>query len=75
VAGDAVVAARLVGWFDGQMARLGASTDADDIALEEGLRARLGSERLSAELVAGAALTREDAIDLALERSGSATAG
>ena len=75
VAGDVVIAARLVGWVNEQIARLGASADPDDIALEESLRDRLGPERLSSELAAGAALTREEAIDLALERSGSAKVG
>jgi predicted ATPase len=75
VAGDVVIAAQLVGWLNGQMARLGMSADQGDIALEEGLRDRLGPERLSSELVAGAALKREDAIDLALGRSDSTTTG
>ena len=75
VAGDVVIAARLVGWVNEQIARLGASADVDDIALEESLRDRLGAERLSSELAPGAALTREDAIDLAARRIGSATAG
>ena len=39
------------------------------------LEAALGPERLASELAAGAALSLEDAIDLALERSGSATPG
>ncbi len=68
-AGDVVIAARLVGWVNEQFARLGASADRDDIALEESLRDRLGYERLSSELAAGAALTREDAIDLAVRVS------
>jgi predicted ATPase len=65
VAGDVVIAARLIGWVNEQIARLGGA-DPDDIALEESLRDRLGPERLSSELAAGAALTREDAIDLAV---------
>jgi tetratricopeptide (TPR) repeat protein len=73
VVGDVVIAARLVGWVNEQIARLGASADTDDIALEESLRGRLGPERLSSELAAGAALTREDAIDLAVRGSDPAT--
>jgi hypothetical protein len=75
VAGDVVVAARLVGWVNEQFARLGASADTDDIALEESLRDRLGRERLSSELTVGAALTREDAIDLAVRTSDPAAPG
>ena len=74
-AGDVVIAARLVGWVNGQMARLGMSADPDAIAFEAGLRDTLAPERLSSELAAGAALTREDAIDLALRRSGPAVDG
>ena len=74
-AGDRVTAARPVGWINERQARLGAPSDEDDIALEEGLRDRLGPERLASELAAGAVLAREDAIDLALGRSDSATPG
>jgi tetratricopeptide (TPR) repeat protein len=74
-AGDVVIAARLVGWVNGQMARLGMSADPDATAFEAGLRDTLAPERLSSELAAGAALTREDAIDLALRRSGPAVDG
>ena len=75
VAGDGVVAARLVGWVNEQIARLGASGGADDVVLEESLQDRLGPERFSAELAAGAALTREEAIDLAVRPSDSETPG
>ena len=75
VAGDVVSAAQLVGWVNGQMVRLGAAADPDVIALEEGLRDRLGPERFTSELAVGAALTREDAIDLAVRKSDPATTG
>jgi predicted ATPase len=75
VAGDDVVAARLVGWVNEQIARLGASGGADDVVLEESLQDRLGPERFSAELAAGAGLTREEAIDLAVRPSDSETLG
>ena len=74
-AGDALTAARLLGWVNERRSHLGAPTDADDIAVEDSLRDRLGPERLASELAAGAALAREEAIDLALERSDSATPG
>lgn len=73
--GDVVIAARLVGWVNEQIARLGASFGPDDIALDQGLRDELGPERLSSELAAGAALSREDAIDLALRPSDLAMPG
>jgi predicted ATPase len=75
VAGDDVVAARLVGWVNEQIARLGATGGADDVVLEESLQDRLGPERFSAELAAGAGLTREEAIDLAVRPSDSETLG
>ena len=74
-AGDAVTAARLLGWMTERKARLGAPSDADDARLEESVRDRLGSDRLASELAAGAALAREDAIDLALGRSDSTPLG
>ena len=59
--------------------RLGAANDDAIDALERQtlarLEAALGPERLASELAAGAALSLEDAIDLALERSDSATPG
>jgi predicted ATPase len=75
VAGDDVVAARLVGWVNEQIARLGATGGADDVVLEESLQDRLGPKRFSAELAAGAGLTREEAIDLAVRPSDSETLG
>src|SRR5262249_48109330 len=65
-AGDAVTAAQLCGWIEKQRARLGAPRTAYEVGLEEMLRDRLGPERLESEHAAGAALAREDAIDLAL---------
>ena len=64
-----------MGWVNEQAARLGAAFGPEDIVVEEGLRDRLGPERLLPELAAGAALTREDAIGLAFGRSDSATPG
>jgi hypothetical protein len=52
-------------------ARLDAPEDVEDIELEERLRDTLGAERFALELAAGAALTREAAIELALEPSRS----
>jgi predicted ATPase len=75
VAGENVVAARLVGWVNEQIARLGATGGADDVVLEESLQDRLGPKRFSAELAAGAGLTREEAIDLAVRPSDSETLG
>ena len=69
------VGSGLLGWVNERRSHLGAPTDADDIAVEDSLRDRLGPERLASELAAGAALAREEAIDLALERSDSATPG
>jgi predicted ATPase len=71
-AGDVVTAARLLGWVNESRARLGAPHDAEDIEFEESLRDTMGPDRFAAELAAGAVLTREDAIDLALGRSDSA---
>jgi predicted ATPase len=70
-AGNAVTAARLLGWVKEQESRLGAPGEAGSIELEESLRDGLGPERLALELAAGAVLARADAIDLALGRSGS----
>ena len=64
-AGDAIVAARLWGWIDERWARLGAPKDAEDLRLEERLRDMLGPDRFAAELAAGAALARDDALALA----------
>ena len=68
-AGDTVTAARLLGWITEGRARLGVSGDEYDLALEETVREALGQERFTSELVAGAALGREGAIDLALGRA------
>ena len=69
-AGDAIAAARLWGWIDAQASRLGATED-DELELElESLRDALGPERLTSELATGAAMSREEAIDLALGRGG-----
>ena len=65
-AGDADTAARLLGWVDDRLSRLGAPRDAVDLAFEESLRDRLGPERLASEFAAGAALARDEAIGLAL---------
>ena len=74
-ADDAVSAARLFGWVQERYSRLGAPPDANDLAFEERLRERLGSERLASEFAAGAALAREEAINLALGRSDLTTPG
>jgi predicted ATPase/Tfp pilus assembly protein PilF len=78
-AGDACAGARLLGHVKELASRLGAATDDVDDALERQMLARLeaalGPERLASELAAGAALSLEDAIDLALGRSESAPAG
>ena len=78
-AGDPRAAARLFGRMKELESRLGAATDDMDDVLERQtlarLEAALGPERLASELAAGAALSLEDAIDLALGRSDSATPG
>ncbi len=74
-AGETVTAARLLGWIAEGKARLGVPGDADDLALEEAVRERLGAERFASELAAGSALGRDGGIDLALGRSGPATLG
>jgi predicted ATPase len=74
--GDAVVAARLLGWTTEQLSRLGVPndpSDPDNIRLEERLGERLGSERSAVEQAIGAAMTREDAIGLALGDNDSVT--
>ena len=66
--GDAVTAARLLGYQKAAGSRLG--VPADDDAVEQRtlaiLRAALGANRLEDELAAGAALSHDDAISLAL---------
>jgi hypothetical protein len=69
-AGDPCTGARLLGRTKELSSRLGFVTEAQDDAVEREtlarLEAALGPERLASELAAGAALTLEDAIDLAL---------
>ena len=76
-AGDARAGARLLGRMKEVASRLGAAGDDQDDAFERQtlarLEAALGPDRLASELAAGAALSLEDAIDLALGRSDSAT--
>jgi hypothetical protein len=76
-AGNDVIAARLLGWVKEQESRLGSPSEERTIELEESLRDTLGAEPLATALAAGAALAREDAIDLALggSRSKSGSAG
>ena len=68
--GEAITAARLLGYQQAAGSRLG--MPADDVALEErtlaALRDALGANRLEEALAAGAALSHDDAIRLALER-------
>jgi tetratricopeptide (TPR) repeat protein len=67
--GDAVVAARLIGQTEQLNSSFGATHFMDEewyVQEREALREGLGEDRLEAELAAGAALTLEDAIDLAL---------
>jgi tetratricopeptide (TPR) repeat protein len=78
-AGDARVGARLLGRMKELASRLGVANEHEDVALERQtlarLEAALGPERLASELAAGAALSLEDAIDLALGPTDSATPG
>jgi predicted ATPase/Tfp pilus assembly protein PilF len=78
-AGDARAGARLLGRVHELASRLGVGSEYEDDAIERQtlarLEAALGPERLAFELAAGAALSLEDAIDLALGRSDSATPG
>ena len=78
-AGDARAAARLLGFERELEARLNAAREAQDDAVEQETLARLenalGPELLESELAAGAALSLEDAMDLALGRKGSTTTG
>jgi predicted ATPase len=77
--GEARPGARLLGLVKELDSRLGAANDDGLDALERQtlarLEAALGPERLASELAAGAALSLEDAIDLALGRSDSGTPG
>ena len=77
--GDGSVGARLLGRTKELALRLGAASEDQGDALERQTLARLEAalrpEQLASELDAGAALSLEDAIDLALGRSNSATPG
>jgi predicted ATPase len=76
--GDTRTGARLFGHTRELASRLGAAyEEADDLDRQTfaRLEAALGPELLASELAAGAALSLEDAIDLALGRSGPATPG
>ena len=76
--GDARTGARLFGRMEELMARLGAANQEQDDVEQQTLarlEAALGPELLASELAAGAALSLEEGIDLALGRSGSAEAG
>jgi predicted ATPase/class 3 adenylate cyclase len=64
--GDAVIGARLLGWVIERHTDLGGSEWRDELDVETSLRDRLGPERLTSELAAGAQLERDDAIALAL---------
>ena len=73
--GDARTGARLFGHTTELASRLGAYEEEFDAARQTSARleAALGAELLESELAAGAALSLEDAIDLALGQSDSAT--
>jgi predicted ATPase/Tfp pilus assembly protein PilF len=75
--GDACAGARLFGLAKELDSRLGAASDdaLDQRQTLARLEASLGPDRLASELAAGAALSLEDAIDLALGRSDSVTVG
>ena len=77
--GDARTGARLLARTKELSSHLGAAWEEEDEVLERQTLARLesalGPERLASELAAGAALSLEDAIDLALGRSESQTPG
>ena len=79
-AGDASRGARLLGRTKELASRLGTALDEDEgDAIERQtlarLEAALGPERLASELAAGAVLSLDDAIDLALGRSEPVTPG
>jgi hypothetical protein len=75
-AGDAHVAARLLGFAKELESRLGAAGQDQLAAVEQQTRAKLedalGPALLASKLAAGAALSLADPIDLALGRSDSA---
>jgi predicted ATPase len=64
--GDAVIGARLLGWVIERQSGLGGTDWWVEPDVEVSLRDRLGPERLTSELAAGAQLERDDAIALAL---------
>jgi predicted ATPase/Tfp pilus assembly protein PilF len=74
-AGDACAGARLLGQMKERELRLGAGFADENEPFERQaltrLEAALGPERLASELAAGAALSLEEAVDLALGRSGT----
>ncbi len=71
-AGDTVAAARLFGRMKELQSHLGAASAWHDMGLEErmlaSLRDALGPEQLASELATGAAMSHQQAIDLALGR-------
>jgi hypothetical protein len=74
--GDTRTGARLFGHTTELASRLGAAyEELDDVERQTfaRLEAALGPELLASELAAGAALSLEDAIDLALGRTDSST--
>jgi predicted ATPase/Tfp pilus assembly protein PilF len=70
-AGDVFTAARLWGWVQERRTRLGSPLHEEDLDIEI-LHRALGPDRLATELAIGAAMSREDVIELAL---GSAAPG
>ena len=66
-AGNGAAAARIWGWVRDRRSSLGAPLHEEDFDAAA-LSAALGTERLEAELTAGAALSREEVIDLALRK-------
>jgi tetratricopeptide (TPR) repeat protein len=72
---NAVTAANLLGWTKVEQSRLGAGSTEHEIELDDRALAKLldalGPDQLESELAAGAAMSLEVAIGLALGRSGS----
>ena len=76
--GQARIGARLYGRMKELKSHLGAANVEQDVVERQTLvklEAELGPELLASELTTGAAMSLEDAIDLALGRDGSAAAG
>ena len=77
-AGDTVTAARLFGWMKELESRLGAANDVYEVGLEKETLARLrdalGPEGLASELAAGARMSHDETIELALGQDGAAGA-